>query len=79
MAPSLLAKESSQTLASNPHGGSVETINIHANLVSSQHLLRELKRQLPHGGFTVEMRHNVYTIRIDRARRLEQAAMPILV
>jgi hypothetical protein len=44
-------------------------LQIHSNLVSSpRELWRELQTRLGAGNFEVEMRHDLYTIQVNRAR-----------
>ncbi|KAK1480000.1 hypothetical protein CCUS01_00554 [Colletotrichum cuscutae] len=62
---------STKDLASDsyyPDGPKSVEFQIHSNLTSSSRLLGALERRLPRGSYTVEMRHNIYTVRVDSAR-----------
>ncbi|KAL0778202.1 hypothetical protein CaCOL14_005855 [Colletotrichum acutatum] len=50
-------------------------LQIHSNLTSSSQLLRALERRLPSGSYTVEMRHNIYTVRVDSQRAPSESSM----
>ncbi|OHE97895.1 hypothetical protein CORC01_06758 [Colletotrichum orchidophilum] len=61
------------TTVKNPTSGHIDgqqpaEYKIHSNLTSSHQLLQALERRFTKGSYTVEMRHNIYTVRVDSSK-----------